>query len=125
MGKLYGGQRVVLDNNISLTQLQGYNAMFKLLDYYYKKTKSDDLGSLLGVMCFFVDGSTVDPAIWEDWTDAIHDKKTLIKQEAFNGMIRFLEIYYDFTSSADAKMLIDKLRLAKDCNDINVLIVKQ
>jgi hypothetical protein len=110
---------------ISLTQLQSYNAMFKLLDYYYKEIKLDDLGCLLSSMCFLADGDTVDSAIWEDWIDAIHDKKTLTKQEAFDGMIRFFEIYHDLTSSAEAKVLIDKLRLAKDCNDINVPIVKQ
>ena len=107
---------------IFLTQLQGYNAMFKLLDYYYKKTKLDDLGSLLSGMCFFADGSTADPAIWSEWNKSIFDKKTLTKQEAFDGMIKFLEIYNDY---ADVKVLIDKLHLAKDCNDINIPIVKQ
>jgi hypothetical protein len=107
---------------ISLTQLQGYNAIFKLLDYYYKETKSDDLGGLLSGMCFVADGRTADPAIWGEWIKSIFDKKTLTKQEAFDGMIRFLEIYNDY---ADVKVLIDKMRLAKDCNDINVPIVKQ
>ena len=110
---------------ISLTQLQSYNAMFKLLDYYYKEAKLDDLSWLLSGMCFIVDSSTFDLAIWEDWIDAIHDKKTLTKQEAFDGMIRFFEIYHDLTSSAELKVLIDEIRLAKDCNDINVPIVKQ
>ena len=108
---------------IFLTQLQGYNAMFKLLDYYYyKEIKLDDLGCLLSSMCFVADGRTADPAIWGDWIDAIHDKKILTKQEAFDGMIKFLEIYNDY---ADVKVLIDKLHLAKDCNDINIPIVKQ
>ena len=110
---------------ISLTQLQSYNAMFKLLNYYCRETNSDDLSELLGAMYFLADGGTVDPAIWGDWTDAIHDKKTLTKQEAFDGMIRFFEIYHDLTSSDEAILLIAKLRLAKDCNYINVPIVKQ
>ena len=110
---------------VSLTQLQGYNAMFKLLNYYCRETNSDDLRGLLGIMCFLADGSTADPAIWGDWIKSIFDKKTLTKQEAFDGMIKFFEIYHDLTSSAEAKVLIDKLHLAKDCNDMNVPIVKQ
>ena len=107
---------------ISLTQLQSYNAMFKLFNYYYRETKLDDLGWLLDAMCFLADGDTVDSAIWAEWIKSIFDKKTLTKQEAFDGMIRFLEIYNDY---ADVKVLIDKMCLAKDCNDINVPIVKQ
>ena len=109
---------------ISLTQLQGYNTMAKLLDSYYKKTNSDDFGGLLGDMSFLVDGCTADPAIWGDWTDAISDKSTLTKQEAFDGMIRFLEIYHDLTSSADAKSLIDEMRSAKTFIDVSISLVQ-
>ena len=110
---------------ISLTQLRSYNVMFKLLDKCYKERKLDDLSWLLSGMCFIVDSSTADQAIWEDWIDAIHDKKILTKQEAFDGMISFLEIYYDLTTSVELKVLIDEMYLAKDCDDINVPIVKQ
>ena len=110
---------------ISLTKLQAYNTMYKLLDSYYKKTNSDYFGGLLGDMSFSVDGRTADSAIWEDWTDSIGDKSTLTKQEAFDGMIRFLEIYSDLTSSVDAKSLIDEMRLAKDCNDVHIPIVRE
>jgi len=48
---------------ISLTPLQAFNAMFKLLDADYNKTGSDDVGPLLGSMSFLADNSTVDPVI--------------------------------------------------------------
>ena len=110
---------------IFLTQLQGYNAMFKLLDNYYKITKLDDILSLLPSMVFFADGCTADSAIWEDWIEAIDDKKKLSKQEAFEGMIRFFEAYHNLTSYAYAKLLANDMRSAKDCNDISVPIVKK
>jgi len=110
---------------ISLTKLQSYNIINRLLENYYKQTNSDDIGSLLSVMQFLPDNMTADPAIWEDWIDSIENKSILTKQEAFNGMIKFLEIYYGFTSSADAKLLIDEMHSAKSCDDMDVSIVKQ
>jgi len=111
--------------NTSLTQLQSYNTMYKLLDNYSKEINAEDILALLSYMLFFVDGSTADPAIWSDWLKAINNKSTLTEQEAFDGMIRFLEIYRDLISSADTTILIDKLRSAKDCYDMQVPIVKQ
>jgi len=110
---------------ISLTQLQGYNAMYKLLANYGKKTNSVDILGLLGEMLFWDDVSTADPATWEEWIEAIEGKKTLTKQQAFDGMIKFLEIYRDQISSTDTTLLIDEIRLAKDCNDLEVPIVKK
>ena len=43
----------------------------------------------------------------------------------FNKNPSYVEIYNDIAPSAEAKILIDKIRLAKDCNDINVPIVEQ
>lgn len=110
---------------IFLTQLQGYNAMFKLLDNYYKETKLEDVISLLSSMLFFSDGSVADSAIWEDWIEAIRGKKILTKQEAFEGMMRFFEAYHDLTTYAYAKSLANEMRSAKNCNDTQVPIVKQ
>ena len=110
---------------ISLSQLQGYNAMFKLLDYYYKETNLDDLAGLLGVMCFLDDGGTADPAIWHDWINATHDKKILTKQEAFEGMIRFFGIYNEVGPSVGSKAFMDEICLAKDCNDVRFPLVRQ
>ena len=115
----------LLSMETKLTPLQGFNIMDKVLDNYYQKTKSDDIGSLLSVMSFLSDECTADPAIWEDWIEAIKNKKTLTKQEAFEGIIQFLEIYYSLTSSNDTKALIDELSSAKNCNDIQIPIVKK
>ena len=110
---------------LSLTQLQAYNTMYKLLDDYYQKTKLEDIMSLLGVMCFSVDGRTADPAVWEDWIEAISDKKTLTKQEAFAGMVRFFEEYHSIGPYPYTKLIIDELHSAKDCNDVSIPLVKQ
>ena len=99
--------------------------MFKLMDNYSKEANSEDILALLSYMFFFADGSTADPAIWSDWLKAINNKKKLTKQEAFDGMIRFLEIYRDLISSADTTKLINLIRSAKNCNDTTIPIVKQ
>ena len=111
--------------HIALTQLQGYNTMFKLMDSFAQKINSDDLLGLLGDMCFISDGSTADSAMWEDWLEAINNKNTLTKQEAFDGMIYFLQTYRNLTSSLDTAKLIDQIQSAKNCNDTTIPIVKQ
>jgi len=108
-----------------LTSLQAFNVMDKTLGSYYQKTKSDDIGSLLSVMSFLSDGCTADPAIWKDWMEAIKNRKTLTEQEAFEGMIQFLDIYYNFTSSHDAKTIIDALSAAKNYDNIQISLVKE
>ncbi len=95
------------------------------LEEHYRITASDDIGSLLSGMQFLSDDITIDPAIWKDWIDSIENKSILTKQEAFDGMIKFLEIYYGFTSSTDTKLLIDEMRSAKNCDDMQVAAVKQ
>lgn len=45
--------------------------MFAFLDNRYRLTESDDLGALLGSMSLLPGGVTADPAIWEDWLNAI------------------------------------------------------
>jgi len=110
---------------ISLTQLQGYNIMHKLLNSYYDKTKLEDIMLLLPGMFFLYDNNTADPAIWEDWIEAINDKKKLTKQEAFDGMIRFFEAYYMLVPYNYLKTLLDEMSSAKNCNDETIPIVRQ
>ena len=50
---------------------QAYLAMFTFLDDFWNRTKSDDVGALLGSMPLLADGKTADPSIWEDWVAAI------------------------------------------------------
>lgn len=55
----------------SLTPEEAYLAMFAFLDGFYSRTKSDDVGALLGAMSFLSDGGTADPAMAQDWKDAV------------------------------------------------------
>lgn len=53
----------------------GFKVMFRFLERYYELTGADDIGTLLGSMNtkLFADGRPADPAIWEDWLDAVHE----------------------------------------------------
>ncbi|HEX2752706.1 MAG TPA: hypothetical protein VHP34_06310 [Alphaproteobacteria bacterium] len=50
---------------------EAFLAMFAFLERRYETSQSDELGSLLGSMMLLTDGETADPAIWEDWCEAI------------------------------------------------------
>lgn len=54
-----------------MTEKQAYAAMYFFLNEFWKRTKSDDLGNILGDMSLLADGSTADPAIREDWNRAV------------------------------------------------------
>lgn len=55
----------------NLSEREAYLAMFAFLEQRYDMTGSDDLGALLGSMALLTDGGTADPAIWEDWCEAV------------------------------------------------------
>lgn len=57
--------------NKDLTPELAYFAMYEFLSELYQRTKSDDLGGLLGSMSYLADGQTADPAIWNDWTRCV------------------------------------------------------
>jgi len=52
-----------------------YKAMFRFLEKYYALTNAADVGTLLGSMSMdvFQDAMPADPAMWEEWLDAIQD----------------------------------------------------
>jgi len=55
-----------------MTDKQAYAAMFHFLEEHWKRTKSDDVGGLLGAMSMLQDGpTTADPAIAHDWRRAV------------------------------------------------------
>lgn len=54
-----------------MSDKQAYAAMFHFLQQLYLRTKSDDLGGLLGGMSMLQDGSPADPAIGSDWQEAV------------------------------------------------------
>lgn len=45
--------------------------MVSYLNALYEMTESEELGGLLGDMQFLADGSTADPAVWEEWLVAV------------------------------------------------------
>jgi hypothetical protein len=101
----------------SVTNLQAFNIMKQYLNSFYHKTKSDDIGSLLGDIWLLEDGLTADPAAWEDWVDSIksiipgfknHDQLTL--EQAFLSARKFLEGYYERTSSSDTAVIIANMK---------------
>jgi hypothetical protein len=55
-----------------LTLLEAYKAMIQFIkDYYYRKGKPDELGILLSDISLLNDNTPMDPAMWQDWLDAI------------------------------------------------------
>lgn len=55
----------------TITTEQAYAAMFFFLEDLYSRTKSDEIGGLLGGMAFLNDGRPSDPAIWTEWQRAV------------------------------------------------------
>lgn len=55
----------------SLDPQQAYTAMFKFLEKFYELTNSGEVGALLGSMALIEDGKPLDPALWEDWIEAV------------------------------------------------------
>jgi len=100
-----------------MTSLQAFKAMICFLDDYYSKTASDDMGSLLGDIQLFEDGSgTWDSAAWNDWCVALEEKKMVTLVEGFKGVFNFLMAYYIriSCSSSDIKILLDAMTFADD-----------
>jgi hypothetical protein len=52
-----------------------YKAMVRFLEKYYALTNAEDVGALLGSMStdVFQDAMLADPAMWEEWLEAIQD----------------------------------------------------
>ncbi len=55
----------------TMTDKQAYAAMFRYLEQLYVRTKSDDLGGLLGGMSLLEDGSPADPGVADEWQRAV------------------------------------------------------
>ncbi len=60
----------------NLSVHEAYTAMFAFLESRYRMTESDELGALLGSMSLLPGGGTADPAIWEDWLNAIREAES-------------------------------------------------
>lgn len=53
----------------------GFKVMFRFLEKYYESTGADEIGALLGSMStnVFADDRPADPAIWEEWLQAVRE----------------------------------------------------
>ena len=56
---------------MTLNEKEAFAAMFYYLDAYYDRTKSDEIGGLLGDLNLLADGKPADPAAWDDWQVAL------------------------------------------------------
>lgn len=54
-----------------MTEMDAFQAMQLFLEEYYKRTGSDDIGSLLGDLILLSDCKTADPAAWHDWMQCV------------------------------------------------------
>lgn len=52
---------------MALSEEEAFDAMYAFLVDVYERTRSDELGSLLGSMSLLPDGSPADSALWSDW----------------------------------------------------------
>jgi hypothetical protein len=59
-----------------LTERKAFEAMVLFLETFYERTQSDDVGGLLSDLMMLEDGTTADPAAWEDWMDCV--RKVLV-----------------------------------------------
>jgi hypothetical protein len=59
------------ENNPTLTVEQAYRAMLAFLEREVDLTESSDLADLLAGYRLDEDGRTSDPALWEEWLEAV------------------------------------------------------
>ncbi|MCW5736951.1 MAG: hypothetical protein KIS73_22690 [Enhydrobacter sp.] len=55
----------------TLNEDQAYAAMYHFLEDFYRRTNSDDVGSLLSSMSLLADERPADPAIAKDWQRSV------------------------------------------------------
>lgn len=54
-----------------LSPLDAYRAMTSFLQDYFDRTRSDEIGILLGGLDLNQDGQPMDPGYWHDWMTAV------------------------------------------------------
>ena len=54
----------------SLSTLEAYHAMYAFLARQYE-LGCEELGGLLGSMSLLTNAETADPALWQDWVEAV------------------------------------------------------
>lgn len=68
-----------------ITIEQAYASMYYFLEHLFQLTNSNDLGGFLGGMSLLEDRKTADPAVWNDWLNAV--------KKACNNKNNFDDIY--------------------------------
>ncbi len=63
-----------------LTERKAFEAMVLCLEGFYERTQSDDVGGLLSDLMMLEDGTTADPAAWDDWMECVR-KVLVVKQK--------------------------------------------
>ena len=56
---------------MTLNEKEAFSAMVYYLEAYYNRTKSDEIGGVLGDLNLLVDGKPAEPAAWNDWHVAL------------------------------------------------------
>ncbi|MBF2049629.1 MAG: hypothetical protein EDM05_043410 [Leptolyngbya sp. IPPAS B-1204] len=54
-----------------LTEKQAFEAMVLFLEGFYQRTQADEIGGLLSDLLMAENGTTADPAAWQDWMDCV------------------------------------------------------
>ena len=67
-----------------LTIKQAYKAMIVFLTNLYKRTKSEDLARFIPELMFLKNGTTADPAAWNDWLEATDTMLKDTEQDKYN-----------------------------------------
>jgi hypothetical protein len=57
----------------TLTFADAFTAMRIFLERHFKRTGSEDIGSLLGDLQISEDGKPFDPAAWDEWLKSVEE----------------------------------------------------
>jgi hypothetical protein len=70
-----------------LTEYQAFKAMFIFVRTYYEQIGTAvDVGSLLGDIQLVEDGMPADPAMWQDWLEAVNLAVTSNSEESCSSV---------------------------------------
>jgi hypothetical protein len=65
------GRILIMPDLRELSALDAYRAMICFLEDYFSRTRSEEIGILLGGLALNQDGQPMDPACWHDWITAV------------------------------------------------------
>lgn len=55
------------DTGTTSDMLRAYFAMLEYLEAFWKRGNSEEIAGMLGDMQLLQNGTSMDPAVWEDW----------------------------------------------------------